>query len=100
MEEPLEIDRRDLGLNAPNNLGNVAAFHGRTHPLPSQHVQNQVSCGPERDRAVLDMTFYEDRSSAEICAAMGLSLANVRVIRHRALLKLRACIDGRDGVGA
>ena len=55
---------------------------------------------PERDRAVLDMTFYEDRSSAEICAAMGLSLANVRVIRHRALLKLRACIDGRDGVGA
>ena len=51
----------------------------------------------DRDRRVLGMTFYEDRSADEISEAMGLTAANVRVIRHRALVQLRGCVEQREG---
>lgn len=43
----------------------------------------------ERERSILVMTFYGERSAPEIGAALGLSPQNVRVIRHRALKSLR-----------
>ncbi len=51
---------------------------------------------PERDRSVLVMTFYDERGSGEVAAALGLAEGNVRVIRHRALERLRRCVQG-DG---
>lgn len=48
----------------------------------------------ERDRSVLVLTFYAERSTAEVATELGLSPANVRVIRHRALGRLRACMRG------
>jgi RNA polymerase sigma factor (sigma-70 family) len=51
----------------------------------------------ERDRRIIGMTFYDDRSSDEIAATVGLTSANVRVIRHRALVQLRTCVDGHQG---
>src|SRR5262249_35190967 len=47
-----------------------------------------------RDRAVVLATFLEDRDADEIGSAMQLSAGNVRVIRHRALAKLQACVGG------
>jgi len=47
-----------------------------------------------RDRAVVVATFEEDRDADEIGNAMQLSAGNVRVIRHRALAKLQACVEG------
>ena len=47
-----------------------------------------------RDRAVVLATFLEDRDADEIGNAMQLSTGNVRVIRHRALAKLQACVGG------
>jgi len=44
----------------------------------------------ERERAVVIGSFFEQESIAET----GLSAGNVRVIRHRALGKLRACMEG------
>lgn len=49
---------------------------------------------PERDRSILILTFYAERSSAEVAAELGLTPANVRVIRHRALGRLRECMTG------
>lgn len=46
----------------------------------------------ERERSVLVLTFYSERSAAEVAAELGLSPANVRVIRHRALERLRDCM--------
>ena len=54
----------------------------------------------ERDRRVVAMTFYDDRTADEIAAAIGLTIANVRVIRHRALVQLRACVDANGSGGA
>ena len=48
----------------------------------------------ERERTVVVQTFFADRSSDEVAKAMGLSAGNVRVIRHRALARLRECMDG------
>jgi len=48
----------------------------------------------ERDRSVLIMTFYSEGSTGEVADQLGLSTENVRVIRHRALGKLRDCMTG------
>ncbi|MEJ2392703.1 MAG: sigma-70 family RNA polymerase sigma factor [Gammaproteobacteria bacterium] len=49
---------------------------------------------PERERTVLLLTFYDDKPAAELASELALSRANVRVIRHRGLERLRACVTG------
>lgn len=48
---------------------------------------------PEREARVIRMSFLEDREPEEIGTRLGLSLGNVRVIRHRALGKLSLCLN-------
>jgi len=48
----------------------------------------------ERERAVLLMTFYEEKRADEVADALGLSAGNVRVVRHRGLERLRDCVTG------
>jgi RNA polymerase sigma-70 factor (ECF subfamily) len=48
---------------------------------------------PPRDRLVVVATFYAEQSGDEIAAELALSPGNVRVIRHRALEKLRTCLE-------
>jgi RNA polymerase sigma-70 factor, ECF subfamily len=38
------------------------------------------------------MTFYDEQTAAETAGFLGISEANVRVIRHRAIQQLRACM--------
>jgi len=45
-----------------------------------------------RERSVVLLTFYAESSAAAVGADLGVSEGNVRVIRHRALAKLRACV--------
>ena len=52
----------------------------------------------DRDRSVVFLTFYAESSAAAVATDIGVSEGNVRVIRHRALAKLRACVlAGRQG---
>jgi len=46
----------------------------------------------ERERTVVVMTFYDERTGADVASFLGLSEANVRVIRHRAVHQLRECM--------
>jgi RNA polymerase sigma-70 factor (ECF subfamily) len=46
----------------------------------------------ERERAVILLSFYEERPAEEVGLALGLSAGNVRVIRHRSIARLRDCI--------
>lgn len=50
----------------------------------------------ERERSVMIMSFYDDQPAKSVAGELALSEANVRVIRHRALGKLRACMTGGD----
>src|SRR5262245_59801093 len=45
----------------------------------------------ERERSVVVMTFYDEQAGADVAGFLGLSEANVRVIRHRAIHRLRQC---------
>ena len=46
----------------------------------------------ERERSVLVLSFYGERSADEAGRELALAPGNVRVIRHRALEKLRGCM--------
>lgn len=47
----------------------------------------------ERERTIVVMTFQQDRPAEAIAEALGLSTGNVRVLRHRTLARLHACIE-------
>ncbi|HEY8550731.1 MAG TPA: sigma-70 family RNA polymerase sigma factor [Vicinamibacterales bacterium] len=48
----------------------------------------------ERDRLVLLLSFYADREAPRIAEDLGVSPGAVRVIRHRAMARLRDCVLG------
>lgn len=62
-------------------------------PLDTQRLKRCLAALPERERAVLVMTFYDDRSADAVASELGLSTGNVRVIRHRGLERLRGCMN-------
>jgi len=49
----------------------------------------------ERERTLLLLTFYGEKSSAEIGQALGMTAGAVRVGRHRALASMRTCLERR-----
>jgi RNA polymerase sigma-70 factor, ECF subfamily len=51
----------------------------------------------EREATVVHMSFWEDRDADEIGVRVGVSAGNVRVIRHRAVVKLAACMHAEEG---
>ena len=66
-------------------------------PMPSVDDNQLARCVQalkERERSVVVMTFYDDQTAAEAARFLGTSEANVRVIRHRAIKQLRACMRG------
>jgi RNA polymerase sigma-70 factor, ECF subfamily len=63
-------------------------------PIDEQQLSGCLAALPERERAVLVMTFYDDRSADAVAQELGLSAGNVRVIRHRGLERLRGCMQG------
>jgi RNA polymerase sigma-70 factor (ECF subfamily) len=66
-------------------------------PLDGERLRGCLEALPERERAVLVMTFYDDRPADAVGAELGLSAGNVRVIRHRAVDRLRGCIGREEG---
>ena len=64
-------------------------------PLDTKRLGRCLAALPERERAVLVMTFYDDRPADAVASELGLSAGNVRVIRHRGLERLRGCMHGR-----
>jgi RNA polymerase sigma-70 factor (ECF subfamily) len=63
-------------------------------PLDTQRLQKCLERLPERERAVLVMTFYDDRPADAVGRELGITAANVRVIRHRGIERLRGCLQG------
>lgn len=74
----------------------VAAAGGTEAPRDTVNAAVLLRClGSLGDRArrVLELSFHEELDSEQVAARLGLSRGNVRVIRHRALAALRACLD-------
>lgn len=66
-------------------------------PIDSERLKSCLAALPERERAVLVMTFYDDRPADAVAAELGLSAGNVRVIRHRGIERLRGCMTAAGG---
>lgn len=82
--ELLEQFARNLPVSAP-----------ATEPaLDRDRLTRCVEALSERERSVVIMSFYDEQSAGEVAVFLGLSQANVRVIRHRALGRLRECMSG------
>ena len=60
--------------------------------LDHEHLTRCVQKLTERERAVVVMTFYDEKTGADVASFLGVSEANVRVIRHRAIHRLRDCM--------
>jgi RNA polymerase sigma-70 factor, ECF subfamily len=50
----------------------------------------------ERERSVVVHSFFADKSADEVGAELAISGGNVRVIRHRALARLRECMGAGE----
>lgn len=64
-------------------------------PMPSLDGAQLARCVQalkERERSVVVLTFYDEQTAAETARFLGISEANVRVIRHRAIQQLRVCM--------
>jgi RNA polymerase sigma-70 factor (ECF subfamily) len=51
----------------------------------------------DRERMVVLLTFYAEKTAGEVGRELQLTEGNVRVIRHRAVARLRTCMTSREG---
>ena len=65
--------------------------------VDEQELERCLSRLAERERTVVLLTFYGERPSRDIAQTLGLSEGNVRVIRSRAIDRLRACMAAPEG---
>lgn len=96
------IDGRRSGIRRERILETFAAefpmvFDDDAHALDTDHLQRCLERLPERERAVLVMTFYDDRPADAVGEELRLSAGNVRVIRHRGIERLKACMQLAEG---
>jgi len=61
--------------------------------LDTEQLQRCLQVLPERERTVIVMTFFEDSDASQVAQALGITPTNARVIRHRAVERLRLCVD-------
>ena len=50
----------------------------------------------DRERIVVLLTFYAERTAGDVGKELGVTEGNVRVIRHRAVERLRTCMTFRE----
>jgi RNA polymerase sigma-70 factor, ECF subfamily len=60
--------------------------------LDQERLTRCVENLKERERTVVVMTFFDEKAGADVASFLGVSEANVRVIRHRAIRELRECM--------
>jgi RNA polymerase sigma-70 factor, ECF subfamily len=60
--------------------------------LDGDRLARCVQALGERERSVIVMTFFDEQTAVETAGCLGLSEANIRVIRHRAMKRLRTCM--------
>lgn len=93
VRETRRADARRLRLDAQQ------VTHGHTEPVLvgfRLHLFFCLAQLTERARSVLERTYVDDEQAPAIADGLAISVANVRVIRHRALGSLRRCLEGED----
>jgi RNA polymerase sigma-70 factor, ECF subfamily len=87
--------RREMLLNT---WGDAADAFDAPEPLvldPDQ-LAGCLQALSERERSVVVLSFFADKQADEVGVELSISGANVRVIRHRALARLRQCMGAEE----
>ena len=66
--------------------------------LDVDHLERCLARLASRERMVILLTFYGEKTAGEVGTELGVKEGNVRVIRHRAIERLRTCMTSREGV--
>jgi len=64
--------------------------------LDADRLERCLARLAERDRMVVLLTFYAERTAGDVARELGSTEGNVRVIRHRAVDRLRACMTSAE----
>ncbi|BCS32109.1 hypothetical protein TBR22_A13180 [Luteitalea sp. TBR-22] len=70
------------------------AAHPTEATLDAPRLASCLRALDARDRLVVLLTWYAEQDAPRIAADLGLSAGAVRVIRHRAMARLRDCVLG------
>lgn len=65
--------------------------------LDAERLAGCLAALTERERSVVVLSFFADKAADEVGAELSISGGNVRVIRHRALARLRECMGIAEG---
>src|SRR5262245_38631985 len=65
--------------------------------LDLDHLERCLARLADRERTVVLLTFYAEKTGREVGRELRLTEGNVRVIRHRAIERLRTCMTSREG---
>ena len=76
----------------------IAAHPASDAVLDVDRLEQCLARLAERERSVVLLTFYAEKTGTEVGRELRLTAGNVRVIRHRAIDRLRKCIEAREEV--
>jgi RNA polymerase sigma-70 factor (ECF subfamily) len=89
------VERRRAALHARFDARGEMVDGGNDVTLDGDRIAPCLAAIGERERTILLLTFYAERSTSEIANALGTTAGAVRVGRHRALASMRDCIEAR-----
>jgi RNA polymerase sigma-70 factor, ECF subfamily len=75
----------------------TVAAPARDAALDIDHLESCLARLADRERMVLLLTFYAEKTGSEVAEELRITAGNVRVIRHRAIDRLRTCMTSRQG---
>lgn len=84
--------RRELSAQYGLSEADLSAWDAELS-VRREHLEDCFSQLTERARRVIRATFCEDEPDGDIARSLAITEANVRIIRHRSILALRACLD-------
>jgi RNA polymerase sigma factor (sigma-70 family) len=87
--EITSIDDIELGSESPDSEAAIS--------VAPQRVAQVLETLPDNYRRILELRFLEGNSIKESAAALGVSVANAKVLQHRALRLAAQVSDVRDG---
>jgi RNA polymerase sigma-70 factor (ECF subfamily) len=97
-ENRRRTERRREHLRAAHMIVEVVDPQDEPSGLDLDRVEACVERLGDRERLVVVLTFYAEQPSETIARTLGTTTGNIRVIRHRALDRLRDCVKRREAV--
>lgn len=111
VQEPRHLDRFVLGtcrntvsrlrdgdarvVTRPPDEIDLGSVMPDTERLDAVALFRCIAALDARPRSVLYLSFLEESPTDEIATMLGTTPANVRVLRHRAVAQVRACLDAK-----